>query len=237
APRRREQARQGRPVEGGREQLVQNGLARQRRDPRVDLDPPAARLEREQSRDLVDERGGCDLIALVVGDGRVDDRQLRAAELVQQPPDRGDDVLQVADEGRRRVGEAEVDVDHEQGGPLTEARPPVEPLVLHGFGMPSPARTRASASSPGSSGDQRSGVAGVGGFRPVSASQLASTSSSGGPKSNDSASPRSSRWRARSPSVAASSTVPSSFSTTPYPLFAFSGETSPKETSRATASV
>src|SRR4029078_7052038 len=128
---------------------------------------------------------------------------------------RGEHLVEGAEEGRRRVGEADVDVDHEQGGPLTEARPPVEPLVLHGFGMPSPARTRASASSPGSSGDQRNGAAGTGGFSPVSASQLASASSSGGPKSNENASPRFSRWRARSASVAASSTVPSSFSTTP----------------------
>ena len=47
--------------------------------------------------------------------------------------------------------------------------------------IPSPALTRASASSPASSGDQRSGFAGIGGSRPVSARHCASTSSSGGP--------------------------------------------------------
>ena len=42
-----------------------------------------------------------------------------------------------------------------------------------GAAMPSPARTRASASSGASSGDQRSGLAGTGGSSPVSALQFA----------------------------------------------------------------
>jgi hypothetical protein len=76
------------------------------------------------------------------------------------------------------------------------------------------ARTRARASSGDSSGDHRSGVAGCGGFRPVSASQFASASAISGPKSNAFASPRASRCRARSASVASASTTPS-LSTTP----------------------
>ena len=119
--------------------------------------------------------------------------------------DRRDAPVEVTDERRGRIGEAAADVDHEQGRARTEPGPAVKAVVPHAFvgsGISSPARTRASASSPGSSGDQRSGVAGTGGSRPVSSLQFASTSSSGGPKSNDSASPRSSRWRARSASVA-----------------------------------
>ena len=80
--------------------------------------------------------------------------------------------------------------------------------------LPCP-RTRASASSPGSSGDHRSGFAGVGGSSPVSSLQRAIVSSSDAPKSNAGASPRSSRCRLRSASVAASSTEPSSATTTP----------------------
>ena len=104
---RGEQARERRAEERRREQLVQHRLAGKRRDPGIDLDPAAAGLEREQRRDLVDERRGGALVAFGVGDGRVDDRELRAAELVEQPPDRRDDVLEVADERRRRVGEAD----------------------------------------------------------------------------------------------------------------------------------
>ena len=101
--------------------------------------------------------------------------------------DRVDDVVELADERRGRVGEAAVDVDHDEGGAPAEAGAPVEPRVTHlvvrGHRpyMPSPARTRASASSPGSSGDQRSGVAVCGGSSPVSSRHRAMTSSSGGP--------------------------------------------------------
>src|SRR5712692_10297757 len=56
---RREKAGERRPVERRGEELVQYRLVRERRDPRVDLDPAAARLERQQRRPLVDERGRC----------------------------------------------------------------------------------------------------------------------------------------------------------------------------------
>ncbi len=58
---------------------------------------------------------------------------------------------------------------------------------------PSRSRMRARVTAPSSSGDQRSGFAGVGGSSPVSALQFASASSSGGPKSKVRGSPRSAR--------------------------------------------
>src|SRR5438132_9798761 len=45
---RREEAGERRPVERRGEELVQHRLVRERRDPRVDLDPAAARLEPQQ---------------------------------------------------------------------------------------------------------------------------------------------------------------------------------------------
>ena len=65
-------------------------------------------------------------------------------------------------------------------------------VPAHGY-TASRSRTRARVSAPSSSGDQRSGFAGVGGSSPVSALQFASASSSGGPKSKARASPRSPR--------------------------------------------
>ena len=112
-----------------------------------------------------------------------------------------DDRVEVGAERRGGVGEAVDEVDHEQGGPPAEAGGPAEPAlaverrVVHqspaAAAAASASRTRLSATSPGSSGDQRSGVAGFGGSRPVSARQFASVSSSDGPKSNACASPRS----------------------------------------------
>src|SRR5712691_1184831 len=215
---RREQVRERRAEERRGEELVQHRLVRERCNARIDLHPAATRLERKQRRDLVDERGGGEPVSLVVGNGRVDDGETRRARLAEETLDRNDDALQTAGERRLRVREADVDVDHEQRGPQAEPGTPVKAVVPHAFvgsGIPSPARTRASASSPGSSGDHRSGLAGTGGARPVSSLQRASASSSEGPKSKGNASPRSSRWRARSASVAARSAVPSSFSTTP----------------------
>src|SRR4051794_2281574 len=73
---RGEQAGERRAEKRRREQLVQDRLGRQRGDPRVDLDPPAPGLEGQERRDLVDERGGGDPVALAVRDGRVDDGKL-----------------------------------------------------------------------------------------------------------------------------------------------------------------
>ena len=107
----------------------------------------------------------------------------------EQALNRNDDLVEVADERRLGVGEAAVDVDR-RSGPAS-ARSPTLPwnpsclmprsLLYTGAGIPSPSLTRASASSPGSSGDHRSGTAGTGGSSPVSSLQLASSCSRGGP--------------------------------------------------------
>ena len=155
----------------------------------IDLDPAAARFEREQRRNLVEERRGGRLVRFPERDRRVDDWEACPAHLAEQALNRHDDGVEIAHERRLGVGETAVDVDHDQGGPLPEAGPAVESrrasrsasVLYAGAGIPSPSLTRASASSPGSSGDHRSGTAGTGGSRPVSSLQLASNCSRGGP--------------------------------------------------------
>src|SRR5260221_10950314 len=84
------------------------------------------------------------------------------------------------------MGEAEAHVDHEKRRTPAGALRPAEACEMDhaGAAMPSPARTRASASSGASRGDQRSGLAGTGGASPLSALHVARNSSSGGPESN-----------------------------------------------------
>src|SRR3712207_8461015 len=57
------------------EELSQHRLLRPWREARIDLDPAAAGLEREQRRHLVEEGGSSDLVADAVRDGRVEDRK------------------------------------------------------------------------------------------------------------------------------------------------------------------
>src|SRR6185436_13847863 len=117
---------------------------------------------------------------------------------------------EVARERRGRFGEAQVEVDDDDRGAFPEPR---------GAAETRPRRRRGVVG--------RGGFAGTGAGSPVSSSQRASTSSSGGPKSNAGASPRSAFWRARSASVAAASPT-----TTPYADSAFSADTRPNATSR-----
>src|SRR5581483_11305085 len=218
-----------------RVQLRDHGLARLGREPRVDLDPPASRLERQQRRHLVDEHG-CRLLAgVVVGDRGVDDRQPRCACRRQQPFDRLDHRLEVAVERRLVRGEADAHVDDDQRRPPAEPGPAVKPLELH-YSVwvicRSPcSRTRRSASSPDSIGAHASGSGGTGGSRPVSSFARARICSSAGPMSKSRTSPRSARSSMRSFSVASASPT-----TTPYSAFAFSADTSPFATSASTFS-
>src|SRR5918997_1512347 len=70
----REKGAQGCAEEAGGEELVEDGLGLPRGYARVDLGPAGASFEGEQRRHLVNERGGGQPVALLVGDGGEDDR-------------------------------------------------------------------------------------------------------------------------------------------------------------------
>ena len=169
--------------------LFRTGSPASRRDPRIDLHPAGAGLQRHQGRNLVDERCRRVLAALVVGHGREDDRYGRsraprpaAAAMASTTESRSHTS---GDAGSVKPRLTSITI---RAGLCPKPTLPWNPsclmprsLLYTGAGIPSPALTRASASSPGSSGDHRSGTAGTGGSSPVSSLQLASSCSRGGP--------------------------------------------------------
>ena len=194
-PRGHQGAEVGAP-KGGRKLLDDQRVLAGHTQTLVDLSPLRASLQDEQRRHLgLKDRGRLGW-SLVVEDRRKDDGHALVVTGVYQSAVLCDEFRVIPSERRRGIREALLEVNDDQDRPPAKAGGlPKSSRFVKGIGvlsmrthavtmspgMLSASRTRRCASSPGSSGDQRSGTAGVGGSRPVSALQFARTSASGGP--------------------------------------------------------